>query len=176
MRSDLETVDTVVRDRFYEVLPLPRAGGECGVPFRTADTGVARKCYKVLLLSRTGGECGLPFRHQILLSGQVLHGGTGCSIVLHGAMLSRAGGECGVPFERRIQMPLSAPDKPWYSYELGPIHLLQYSTEHPFGQGTTAAPCIVCGLCFEHDCECDDYDVGDIICCGTARNVPVARG
>lgn len=43
-----------------------------------------------------------------------------------------AAGECGVPYERRIRMPTPSPDEPWYSFDWGPIHFLQYSTEHAF--------------------------------------------
>ena len=46
-----------------------------------------------------------------------------------------SGGECGVPYERRLQMPRPAEDKPWYSFDFGPIHFLQYSTEHDFAKG-----------------------------------------
>ena len=46
-----------------------------------------------------------------------------------------SGGECGVPYERRLQMPRPAEDKPWYSFDFGPIHFLQYSTEHVFAEG-----------------------------------------
>lgn len=46
-----------------------------------------------------------------------------------------AGGECGVVHERRFKMPLPAPDKQWYSFNYGPVHFLQYSTEHHFELG-----------------------------------------
>lgn len=46
-----------------------------------------------------------------------------------------SGGECGVPYNRRLKMPSPAEDKPWYSFDFGPIHFLQYSTEHDFAQG-----------------------------------------
>jgi len=45
------------------------------------------------------------------------------------------GGECGVAFEKRIRMPLSGKDKWWFSFDFGPIHFLQYSTEHAFHPG-----------------------------------------
>lgn len=32
-------------------------------------------------------------------------------------------------------MPLPGPDKWWYSFDFGPIHFLQYSTEHDFALG-----------------------------------------
>lgn len=47
-----------------------------------------------------------------------------------------SGGECGVAYERRLQMPSPAEDKPWYSFDFGPIHFLQYSTEHVFAKGS----------------------------------------
>jgi hypothetical protein len=34
-----------------------------------------------------------------------------------------------------MAMPQAGPDKPWYSFDYGPIHFLQYSTEHPFHPG-----------------------------------------
>lgn len=50
-----------------------------------------------------------------------------------------SGGECGVAFERRVGMPLPGPDKFWYSFDFGPIHFLQYSTEHSFASGAERA-------------------------------------
>jgi hypothetical protein len=47
-----------------------------------------------------------------------------------------SGGECGVQLERRFTMPQAGPDKPWYSFDFGPIHFLQYSTEHVFAPGS----------------------------------------
>ena len=47
-----------------------------------------------------------------------------------------SGGECGVAYERRTQMPGTAPDAPWYAFDVGPVHFLQYSTEHPFAPGS----------------------------------------
>lgn len=55
--------------------------------------------------------------------------------VLHLPSLA-AGGECGVPYERRLPMPTPGPDQPWYAFDWGPVHFLQYSTEHPFAVGT----------------------------------------
>jgi len=62
----------------------------------------------------------------------------GCSLSawLTCAAHALAGGECGIPFERRMKMPLPGRDKSWYSFDFGPIHFLQYSTEHPFHPGT----------------------------------------
>jgi hypothetical protein len=34
-----------------------------------------------------------------------------------------------------MAMPQAGPDKPWYSFDYGPIHFLQYSTEHAFHPG-----------------------------------------
>uniref|UniRef100_A0A383VVS5 Purple acid phosphatase n=1 Tax=Tetradesmus obliquus TaxID=3088 RepID=A0A383VVS5_TETOB len=47
-----------------------------------------------------------------------------------------SGGECGIPLERRMVMPQAGRDKPWYSFDFGPIHFTQYSTEHPFHPGS----------------------------------------
>ncbi|KAK9830188.1 hypothetical protein WJX72_010191 [[Myrmecia] bisecta] len=47
-----------------------------------------------------------------------------------------SGGECGTPYERRLAMPRPAEDKPWYSFDFGPIHFTQYSTEHNFSKGS----------------------------------------
>ena len=38
-------------------------------------------------------------------------------------------------------MPLSGKDKWWYSFDFGPIHFLQYSTEHDFAPGKTLLSC-----------------------------------
>ncbi|KAG1654908.1 hypothetical protein FOA52_003150 [Chlamydomonas sp. UWO 241] len=48
-----------------------------------------------------------------------------------------SGGECGVVFEARFQMPLRARDEWWYSFDWGPVHFLQYSTEHEFAPGSS---------------------------------------
>ncbi len=53
-----------------------------------------------------------------------------------------SGGECGVAYERRLQMPRPAEDKPWYSFDFGPIHFLQYSTEHVFAKGMLLKPAV----------------------------------
>ncbi|RMZ57116.1 hypothetical protein APUTEX25_002348 [Auxenochlorella protothecoides] len=47
-----------------------------------------------------------------------------------------SGGECGVPYAARTGMPTAGPDRPWYSFDHGPIHFLQYSTEHAFEEGS----------------------------------------
>jgi hypothetical protein len=47
-----------------------------------------------------------------------------------------SGGECGVAMTRRCYMPSKDEMKPWYSFDFGPIHFLQYSTEHDFYKGS----------------------------------------
>lgn len=51
-----------------------------------------------------------------------------------------SGGECGIAYERQIKMPTQSEDTPWYSFDLGPVHFLQYST----GEG--AFPAVFCLL------------------------------
>ena len=38
-------------------------------------------------------------------------------------------------------MPLPAPGAFWYSFDFGPIHFLQYSTEVPFDAGSEQFRC-----------------------------------
>ena len=40
-----------------------------------------------------------------------------------------------MPTERHFSMPGPAEDKPWYSFDYGPIHFTIYSTEHRFHPG-----------------------------------------
>ncbi|PRW45579.1 Metallo-dependent phosphatase [Chlorella sorokiniana] len=47
-----------------------------------------------------------------------------------------SGGECGIPYYRRTRMPTAAEDKHWFSFDFGPIHFIQYSTEHLFERGS----------------------------------------
>lgn len=47
-----------------------------------------------------------------------------------------SGGECGVPYERRFKMPQAGADKPWYSFEMGPVHFTVMSVEHDFRPGS----------------------------------------
>jgi len=72
-----------------------------------------------------------------------------------------SGGECGVAYSRRVNMPTKSfslsketpssigatvngqniprtgdDDQPWYSFNFGPIHFLQFSTEHAFHPGS----------------------------------------
>jgi len=51
------------------------------------------------------------------------------------------GGECGVTHEKRFKMPLPAPGAFWYSFDFGPIHFLQYSTEVPFDAASEQYRC-----------------------------------
>ena len=52
-----------------------------------------------------------------------------------------AGGECGIAHEERFHMPLPGRGKFWYSYDFGPIHFLQYSTEQPFDRHSEQYRC-----------------------------------
>ena len=36
--------------------------------------------------------------------------------------------QCGIPYYRRTRMPTAEEDKPWFSFDFGPIHFIQYST------------------------------------------------
>jgi len=47
-----------------------------------------------------------------------------------------SGGECGIAYSRRCRMPLGPYADAWYSFDFGPIHFLQYSTEHEFEPGS----------------------------------------
>ncbi|KAK9832504.1 hypothetical protein WJX81_002657 [Elliptochloris bilobata] len=51
-----------------------------------------------------------------------------------------SGGECGKPYQQRLQMPAKAQTinatGQWYSFDQGPVHFLQLSTEEPFGVGS----------------------------------------
>ncbi|PRP80746.1 putative inactive purple acid phosphatase 27-like [Planoprotostelium fungivorum] len=47
-----------------------------------------------------------------------------------------SGGECGIPYEKRFLMPTSGRDQPWYSFDMGPVHFVTMSTEHPFQVGS----------------------------------------
>ena len=51
-----------------------------------------------------------------------------------------AGGECGVPTHKRFQMP-GSPQEYWYSFDLGPVHFLQYNTELDFAAGSAQNEC-----------------------------------
>mmetsp|Transcript_35730 Transcript_35730/g.75820 ORF Transcript_35730/g.75820 Transcript_35730/m.75820 type:complete len:567 (-) Transcript_35730:75-1775(-) len=58
-----------------------------------------------------------------------------------------SGGECGVPSQTKFRMPWDTArqpnDRPWYSFDFGPVHFLMMSTEHPLN-GTQ-------GVFMEHD-------------------------
>ncbi|MEW5317631.1 MAG: hypothetical protein WDW38_008913 [Sanguina aurantia] len=47
-----------------------------------------------------------------------------------------SGGECGVAYERRFRMPQPAVKKHWYSFDMGPAHFIQITTEDAFGVGS----------------------------------------
>lgn len=47
-----------------------------------------------------------------------------------------AGGECGIPTYQHFKMPSQEPQKMWYSFDMGPIHFLQISTELDFAAGS----------------------------------------
>ena len=68
-------------------------------------------------------------------------------------MSQAAGGECGVPTYRRFQMPSQDPTKLWYSFDMGPVHFLQYSTELGFGAGSEQNKCAPC-CCMLSSCAC----------------------
>lgn len=46
------------------------------------------------------------------------------------------GGECSVPTNGWYPMPWVSVDKPWFSYEVGPVHITGMSTEHDFRVGS----------------------------------------
>jgi len=53
---------------------------------------------------------------------------------LHG---DDSGGECGVPYTKRFPMPLvNDTVKSWYSFDLGPVHFLSFSTEEDYTAGS----------------------------------------
>ncbi|UJR29426.1 hypothetical protein I4U23_010638 [Adineta vaga] len=43
-----------------------------------------------------------------------------------------SGGECAVPMVHRFHSPSNGNGLFWYSFDIGPIHILYYSTEHDF--------------------------------------------
>ncbi|CAF1689638.1 unnamed protein product, partial [Adineta ricciae] len=43
-----------------------------------------------------------------------------------------SGGECAVPMVHRFHSPSNGNGLFWYSFEIGPIHVVYYSTEHDF--------------------------------------------
>ena len=47
-----------------------------------------------------------------------------------------SGGECGLAYDARLSMPGASPGRPWYSFDLGPVHFTQMSTEHAFAPGS----------------------------------------
>ncbi|KAA0153600.1 hypothetical protein FNF29_02988 [Cafeteria roenbergensis] len=49
---------------------------------------------------------------------------------------SDAGGECGVATNGWYPMPWDSIDAPWYSYDVGPVHVVAMGTEHDFRTGS----------------------------------------
>ncbi|KAL0919246.1 hypothetical protein M5K25_011329 [Dendrobium thyrsiflorum] len=47
-----------------------------------------------------------------------------------------SGGECGVAYESYFQMPTSAKDEPWYSFEQATVHFTVISTEHDWSENS----------------------------------------
>jgi acid phosphatase type 7 len=47
-----------------------------------------------------------------------------------------SGGECGVPTNGWYPMPWKSIDEPWYSYDVGPVHVVAMGTEHDFRVGS----------------------------------------
>lgn len=45
-----------------------------------------------------------------------------------------SGGECGVVAAKRFPAHLESPQKMWYSFTHGSVHIIQLSTEHPVGE------------------------------------------
>ena len=57
-----------------------------------------------------------------------------------------SGGEGGIPYELRLRMPQPSQREEWYSFDHGPIHFVQTSTEQPFGAGSPQWQCAVLTL------------------------------
>jgi hypothetical protein len=47
-----------------------------------------------------------------------------------------SGGECGIAVQMQFPTPQPALNKPWYWFKIGPIFVIQMSTEHDFRQGS----------------------------------------
>lgn len=47
-----------------------------------------------------------------------------------------SGGECAIPMVHRFHSPSNGNGLFWYSFDVGPVHILFYSTEHDFRQGS----------------------------------------
>jgi len=47
-----------------------------------------------------------------------------------------SGGECGVPFSRRFHMPDNGNGNFWYSYDVGSVHVIAFSTENNLTRGS----------------------------------------
>ena len=48
-----------------------------------------------------------------------------------------SGGECAVPMVHRFHSPSNGNSLFWYSFDVGPVHVLYYSVEHDFRQNST---------------------------------------
>eukprot|EP00042_Codosiga_hollandica_P031311 m.189441 g.189441 ORF g.189441 m.189441 type:complete len:738 (-) comp53605_c0_seq1:112-2325(-) len=53
-----------------------------------------------------------------------------------GNMGSDSSGECAVPMYHRVHSPQNGNDIFWYSFNYGPVHVIQMSTEHDWMQGS----------------------------------------
>ena len=49
---------------------------------------------------------------------------------------AESGGECGVPATRQFRTPRGADDAPWWSADIGAMHVVSMSTEHNFTHGS----------------------------------------
>jgi len=49
---------------------------------------------------------------------------------------SDSGGECGVVTDAWFPMPWAGVDTPWYSFDVGPVHVVAMGTEHDFRDGS----------------------------------------
>jgi hypothetical protein len=47
-----------------------------------------------------------------------------------------SGGECSVVTDKQYPMPWASVNTPWYSYDVGSVHVVAMSTEHDFRRGT----------------------------------------
>eukprot|EP00758_Cryptobia_borreli_P017108 Tbor_TRINITY_DN6162_c0_g3::TRINITY_DN6162_c0_g3_i10::g.22448::m.22448 len=47
-----------------------------------------------------------------------------------------SGGECSVPVNGWYPMPWKSIDEPWYSYNIGPVHIIASSSEHVWAKGS----------------------------------------
>lgn len=54
------------------------------------------------------------------------------NLMLRGNYGNDSGGECAVPLVRRFSTPSNGNGLFWYSFDVGPVHIIYYSTEHDF--------------------------------------------